>query len=80
MFDMAQTPTWDVLDYGTVPKDASVIEYTCECGYDAELPVVGMAIAQIEMGLVFDQAGYAIPPKIRCRKCRRVFVLEPHVR
>jgi hypothetical protein len=67
--------TWKVLDRGAVPSDARRVQYTCTfCGREAELPVVGTPIAQIEQGIVFDTDRRGImPPVIQCRKCRRIF-------
>lgn len=71
-------PTWDVIDRGDVPEGLSArsMEYTCiHCGYEAELPVLGLPLAQIGQGIVFDRSPYAMPRTIRCRKCRRTFEL-----
>ena len=67
--------TWRVLDRGDVPESAPTIPYSCQCGYEAELPVRGRALAQIHGGVVFDndQRG-GLPPRIQCRKCGRVLV------
>lgn len=66
--------TWKVLDYGQVPADSPTVLYTCKCGTEAALPVVGMPIAQFGMGLVFDnQCKGHLPAIIKCRKCRRIF-------
>ncbi|WP_316411306.1 hypothetical protein [Mesoterricola sediminis] len=43
------------------------------CGAEAELPVVGLAIAQIHQGLVFDIGPHAVPKRIQCRRCRRFY-------
>ena len=68
--------TWDILDYGEVPEDAPKLEFTCEnCGTDADLPHLGVAIAQVGAGIVFDTEKYAMPARIRCRACRRIFEL-----
>ncbi len=53
---------------------AGSVVYTCPgCGQDAELPVVGLPIAQVAGGIVFDIGRNALPKKIMCRKCRRTF-------
>ena len=67
--------TWKVLDFGRVPTTgAVVISYDCPgCGHEAELPVLGMAIAQTAGGVVFEPGTHAIPAIIQCRHCRRRF-------
>ena len=65
--------TWKVLDYGSVEQDAPAVQFTCECGYEAAVPVKGRALAQIGVGLVFDTGGGELPPVIQCRKCRRIY-------
>jgi predicted RNA-binding Zn-ribbon protein involved in translation (DUF1610 family) len=68
-----RTYTWNVIDRGEVPEGARQVFYTCAgCGRDALLPVVGLVIAQIGSGLVFDVGPCATPKIIKCRKCRRV--------
>lgn len=71
-------PTWKVIDRGNVPDPApNHVMYTCiHCMREAELPVVGVALAQIGAGLVFDTSNHAMPRVIRCRKCRRTYELE----
>jgi hypothetical protein len=68
--------TWKVIDYGSVPVDSPTFEYDCPgCGHSAQLPVVGMPIAQFSGGgVVFDPGPHELPKQIKCRKCRRVFV------
>lgn len=67
--------TWDVIDAGEVPAGAATFEFTCpNCGREADLPHVGLVLAQIEDGLVFDIGPQALPKEIRCRSCRRIFV------
>lgn len=68
--------TWKVLDYGTVLEGSRAVEFTCECGCEAEVPVGGRVLAQIGMGLVFDTTGGALPRTIQCRKCRRIYTTE----
>jgi hypothetical protein len=71
---MPRKATWKIIDRGKVPKIARQIDlHCCECGHDALIPVVGLAMAQVGQGIVFDIGGHAIPPVIQCRKCRRVF-------
>ena len=41
------------------------------CMKDALLPVIGVALAQIEWGLVFDVGRYATPKRIQCPHCRK---------
>lgn len=68
--------TWKILDWGDVPQTARTVELTCECGRDAHVPVVGLPIAQIGSGLVFDIGYHATPTTIQCRKCGRVLTTE----
>ena len=72
-------PTWKVIDRGKVPDPApNHIMYACmNCMREAELPVVGVALAQINSGLVFDSDEHAMPAVIECRKCRHSYELEP---
>lgn len=66
--------TWDVIDRGKVPEHAPVIMFSCpNCGTEAELPYVGIPMAQSGAAIVFDVGGHEIPRKIRCRYCRRSF-------
>jgi hypothetical protein len=66
--------TWDVLDYGAVKLDSPTIPYEAECGHEAELPVSGRVMAITSDGaIIFDTEGGSSPPKIRCRRCGRVF-------
>lgn len=70
---MPYVKTWKILDYGDVPKDARTVEFTCLCGQEAQLPVKGRAIAQIEAGLVFDNDERGVLPEtIQCRRCKRI--------
>ena len=65
-------PEWVVIDPGVVPADARKTEFTCtSCGVDAMLPVVGVPIAQVHDGLVFDPGEHAMPVTIRCPACGR---------
>ncbi len=69
--------TWRVLQYGTVPTGAPTIPYDCPCGREAELPIKGRVIAITgDGGVIFDSHDRALPPKIQCRKCGRVLILE----
>lgn len=70
--------TWKIIDRGKVPDPApNTAMLTClGCGDEAALPVVGVAIAQIGQGLVFDSGNRILPPVIRCRNCRRRFETE----
>lgn len=65
--------TWKVLDYGVVEPSAPTIEFGCLCGYEAMVPVRGRAMAQVGMGVVFDNTGGDLPASIQCRKCRRIY-------
>ena len=66
--------TWEILDYGKVPRDAATVPYEMECGHEAELPVLGRVIAMTcEGGVIFDPGEYALPTTIRCRRCGRVY-------
>lgn len=66
--------TWKVLDFGDVPTDARQVTYTClGCGRGALLPVLGVPLAQLEHGIVFDGGPRAIPKIIQCRRCRRTY-------
>jgi hypothetical protein len=68
--------TWKIIDRGTVPEITQHVDFTCQCGHDAKLPVLGLAMAQIGMGIVFDVGKFAMPKIIQCRKCRRQFIKE----
>lgn len=75
---MTMISTWAVLDRGDVPEGdgARMIEYECaHCGHEAELPVLGLPLAQLGHGVVFDTGRHAMPRVIRCRNCRRTFEL-----
>lgn len=63
---------WIIIDWGKVPKTGhNTTDFTCvSCGEASRLPVVGLAIAQIDRGLVFDQSPHAVPDRIRCPRCR----------
>lgn len=65
---------WKVLDFGSVqPEKARKIEFTCmNCMRDALLPVIGIVLAQIDSGLVFDTCGsHSMPKQIQCPHCRK---------
>lgn len=66
---------WKILDRGEVPIETASISYTCPaCDRDADLPVMGLALAQMSGGgLVFDRGPYALPILIQCPHCRRRF-------
>ena len=69
--------TWKILDRGEVPEPATKALMTCvSCGTEASIPVVGMAIAQVGQGLVFDRGTYHMPHVIQCRTCRKVMELD----
>jgi hypothetical protein len=72
--------SWRVLDYGSVPRPPArslAVNFTCtKCGCDSVLPVVGITLAQLDDGLVFDPGPRAVPKVIQCRNCRRVLELE----
>lgn len=70
-------PTWKVIDPGDVPEGSKDrVMYACmNCMREAELPVVGVAIAQINTGLVFDTMKHSTPRVIECRKCRKRYEL-----
>jgi hypothetical protein len=71
-------PTWKVIDRGKVPDPApNEAMLTClDCGAEAALPVVGIAIAQLHQGLVFDVGEHAIPRAIQCRRCHHRYETE----
>lgn len=70
--------TWRILDRGDVPEQGvNLVLYDCPgCGAEAELPVLGTPLAQIESGIVFDIGKRAMPRIIQCRNCRRRFELD----
>ena len=66
--------TWRVVDYGRVPTDAETMDFQCPgCGHIAQLPVLGIPLAELTCGVVFDHGDHALPQVIACRKCRRQF-------
>lgn len=68
--------TWKVLS-GDKPPDTHDVELQClGCGTGALVPVVGIPIAQLHQGLVFDSGVYWMPSKIQCRHCRRILSTE----
>ena len=72
--------TWKILDRGDVPLRARLIRYSClKCHTEAHLPVIGVPIAQIGQGLVFDVGPHAVPRRIECRSCRHEFEIEEGV-
>ena len=68
-------PTWKILNRGAVPDPApNHVMLTClGCGREAQLPILGVALAQLHQGLVFDTGDHAMPKAIQCRHCRLVF-------
>lgn len=69
--------TWKVIDRGEVPDDAPLVLFDCpKCAYEAWLPMVGVALAQLRGGIVFDGGDHAMPRVIQCRHCRRRFDME----
>jgi predicted RNA-binding Zn-ribbon protein involved in translation (DUF1610 family) len=63
---------WIVIDRGRVPVGARRVEFTCvDCGHEALLPVLGLPIAQIENGIVFDPGDHGMPAAIECPACGR---------
>lgn len=67
---------WTILDRGKVPKKPSYqVDFTClNCMTAALLPVLGIPLAQAEQGIVFDPGRYAMPNKIQCPTCGRIFM------
>ncbi len=71
---MKREKTWKILKRGRVPEQSLTVEFTCpSCGREAMLPVLGLPMAQIHGGIVFDIGDYAMPSVVQCRACRRVF-------
>lgn len=68
-------PTWKILDRGNVPDPApNHVQFAClNCLAEAELPVVGLPIAQIDQGIVFDPGERGLPKVIQCRRCRKTY-------
>lgn len=65
---------WKVIDRGAVPDDAPEVPYLCmACETESLLPVVGVPIAQVGYGIVFDLGVHAMPKVIQCRKCRKFY-------
>jgi len=74
---------WRVLDWGDVPAGTTqTIPWTCECGAEAMLPVVGRVVAVVGGGghpgdedIIFDvnRGAHESPTTIQCRRCGRVF-------
>ncbi len=69
--------TWRIIDRGSIPLNARTIPFSCRCGHEAQLPVVGRVLAVTgegdrDSGIVFDNEAHAIPPVIQCRKCGNV--------
>ena len=76
-------PTWRILEIGWPDGTlTSEVTFACpHCGWEADMPVVGLAIAQMEGGLIFDTGNHAVPHQIQCRSCRKRFEAEdPDVR
>ena len=56
---------------------ARSVNLTCmNCLEESAIKVVGLALAQVEMGLVFDSSEYQMPQTIRCPHCRSTFTSE----
>ena len=68
--------TWKILDRGEVPSGAPSLEFDCQCGRSAMLPAIGLPLAQMGAGIVFDIGRHALPALIQCRKCGRVLELR----
>lgn len=65
--------TWKIVNRGGIPEDAETIEFECPgCGKEALLPIVGLPLAQLSGGVIFDGA-HVMPPEIQCRVCRKQF-------
>ena len=63
---------WRILARGAVPIRTHEVVFACmSCGTEALLPVLGLPLAQIESGIVFDIGRHAMPAVIQCRTCRR---------
>jgi len=62
---------WKILEYGSSkPSSTRMIEYECEkCEEESLLPVAGLVMAQLGMGLVFDIGDRWMPERIRCPYC-----------
>jgi rubredoxin len=72
MYQMARR--WKIIKRGSVPERANKISFACpHCLEEAELPVVGLPLAQIAGGLVFDIGPKALPDEIQCPACRHRF-------
>lgn len=71
-------PSWKVIDRGEVPDPPdNQAEFVCpDCGWEALLPVLGIPMAQLHSGIVFDIGRHAMPRVIECRRCRHRFELE----
>lgn len=74
----SQPATWRILELPDPPPQwTGSIMYSCPgCGKEALLPIVGLAIAQIGAGLVFEPGSKLIPKTIQCRFCRRRYEQE----
>lgn len=68
---------WRILKYGAFDRNlARDVSYTCvACGHDAMLPVIGLPLAQLEQGIVFDVGPRGMPAEIQCPRCRRILEL-----
>jgi hypothetical protein len=79
--ELRRPRTWKIIDRGDVPQQgARSIEFDCICGMSADLPVLGLVIAQTGCGIpgelpnvIFDRGPQAMPREIQCRRCRRRF-------
>jgi hypothetical protein len=66
---------WRIFDYGDVPSNTVwMSEFKClNCRHESLLPVVGNAIAQLDMALVFDPGEQAVPKVIQCKHCTEIY-------
>lgn len=68
---------WKILKWPNRPERTTSIEYHCtKCGKDANLAVVGIAMAQIDRGVIFDTPLFSMPEAIECPYCRKQYELE----
>ncbi len=65
---------WRILKWGKFDRKlAREMMFTCTvCWHDAKLPVIGLPLAQLEDGVVFDTGTHDMPSEIQCPRCRRV--------
>lgn len=69
---------WKVRKWPDRPAHTHEISYCCAngCMRESLLPVAGVPIAQVGMGIVFDTAEKALPVEIQCPWCRRAYTTE----